>query len=221
MPVGVVLVSFIVIVSVVSTIVPEMLPVLILTVNVSESSVTKSFPGVTLKFPALLVITKLPLAILKSPEDETVQYNVVASSTLVVATFIVNALPSSTLSVAGVAVYVGKIIGVVLVSLIVILLVVSKTVPLILSDLILTVNVSAPSVVLSAVGVTVKLPVLLVIVKLPLDVPKSDALLAVQYKTVASSTFVVETFIVSGDPSSTLLVAGVTVYVGTTSCGGK
>ena len=46
---------------------------------------------------------------------------------------------------------------------------------MILSVLIDTVNVSAPSVAVSAVGLTLKNPALLVMVKLPLVTPKSPA----------------------------------------------
>ena len=59
--------------------------------------------GVTVNDPVSLVIAKLPLAVLKSPELVAVQYNVVASDTLVVATLIVSALPSLTDALAGVA----------------------------------------------------------------------------------------------------------------------
>ena len=90
----------------------------------------------------------------------------------------VNGLPSFTVLVAGVTEYV--VLGVVLVSLIVIVLDVATTVPLTLPVLILAVNVSAPSVEVSAVGVTVNDPILLVIVKLPVDVPKSPLLVIVQ-----------------------------------------
>ena len=73
----------------------------------------------------------------------------------------------------------------------------------------LTVNVSAPSVIESAVGVTVNDPALLLITKLPLAVPKSPVFVTVQYKVVASGTLAVATFIVSADPSSMFVAAGV------------
>jgi hypothetical protein len=63
----------------------------------------------------------------------------------------------------------------VLVSLIVKFDVVANMVPDVEPDRIETVNVSAPSVVLSAVGVTVNEPTLEVIVNEPEDVPKSPA----------------------------------------------
>ena len=57
--------------------------------------------GVTATEPALLVIAKLPVDVLKSDALVTVQYSVVASATLVVVILNVNALPSSTLFAAG------------------------------------------------------------------------------------------------------------------------
>jgi hypothetical protein len=95
------------------------------------------------------------------------------------------------------------------------LLVVATIVPLILPVLILTVNDSAPSVVLSAVGVTVKLPALLVIVNDPEFVEKSLALLTVQYNVVLLATFVVVTLIVTEDPSFTLPALALALYVDT------
>ena len=79
-------------------------------------------------------------------------------------------LPSFTLDAAGVTLYVG---GVVLVSFIVTALLVASTVPLVLPERIETVNDSAPSVVKSAVGVTVKVPLLLVIANEPVSILKS------------------------------------------------
>ena len=209
--------SLIVIASVVSTTVPLTLSILILMVKVSGPSVVESAVGVTVNDPVLLVIVKLPLAVPKSPELFTVQYNVVASVTLVVSTFIVKALPSSTLFAAGVALNVVTApAGVVLVSLIVIASVVSTTMPLTLPVLSCIWNVSAPSVVESAEGVTVNEPVLLVIIKLPFDSLKSPLFVAVQYNVVASVTLVVSTFIVKALPSLILFAAGVAVYVGET-----
>ena len=80
-------------------------------------------------------------------------------------------LPSSTLSNAGVTVYV----DVRLVSFIVTEVLVDSIIPAILPERIETVNVSAPSVVKSAVGVTEKDPLLLVILNDPELVPKSPA----------------------------------------------
>ena len=84
--------------------------------------------------------------------------------------------------------------------------------PIKLPVLICTLKVSAPSVVLSAVGLTVKLPALLLMVKLPALVPKSALLvviwLLVQYNVVPFATLLVVTFIVTLLPSLTLLFAG-------------
>jgi len=91
---------------------------------------------------------------------------------------------------------------------------VATTVPDVLTVRTLAVNVSAPSVVESAVGVTEKLPALLVIVKLPLLVPKSPAFVTVQYNVVPSVTLVVVTLKVSELPSLTLFAAAETEYVG-------
>ena len=89
-----------------------------------------------LNVPALLVIVNCPSLSANSLALVAVQYNVVASGTLVVAILIVNGLPSFILVAAGVASYVGESAGVKLVSLIVILSVVSTTVPAILPVLI-------------------------------------------------------------------------------------
>ena len=126
-------------------------PVLICAVNVSTPSVVASSVGVTANDPALLVILKLPLDVLKSDALVTVQYNVVASVTLVVVTLNVRATPSFTLLAVGATEYVG---GVTLVSLIVTLCVVLSA----SND---SINVSAPSVDASAVVVYVILAVLL------------------------------------------------------------
>ena len=90
----------------------------------------------------------------------------------------VKLLPSSTLDAAGDTLYVGA--GVVLVSLIVTELLVASTVPLMLPERIEAVNVSLPSVVLSAVGVTENDPEFDVIVNDPELVPKSPELVTVQ-----------------------------------------
>ena len=94
-----------------------------------------------------------------------------------------------------------------LVSLIVIALLVATTVPPVLPVLMLTVNVSAPSVVLSEVGVTVNEPALLLTTNEPLDVPKSPALVTVQYRVVESATLVVLTLMVPALPS--LMLVGI------------
>ena len=94
----------IVIALVVSTTVPLVLTVLICTWNVSGLSTTASIIGVTVNCPALFEIVKLPLETLNSLALVTVQYNVVAFGTAVVATLIVTELPSLTENVVGVAV---------------------------------------------------------------------------------------------------------------------
>ena len=67
---GYVDVSFIVTTLDVATILPLTLPVLTYTKNVSEPSVIWSEFKETLKLPALLLIVKLPLVELKSPDDD-------------------------------------------------------------------------------------------------------------------------------------------------------
>jgi len=93
-------------------------------------------------------------------------------------TKIVKLLPSFTLDAAGVILNVGG--GVVLVSLIVTEPLVASIVPPVLPERIEAVNVSAPSVVKSAVGVTVKDPLLLVIANEPELTPKSPGFVIVQ-----------------------------------------
>ena len=93
-------------------------------------------------------------------------------------TLTVNTLSSLTKDDEGVILYVGA--GVVLVSLIVTELLVASTVPLMLPERIEAVNVSLPSVVLSAVGVTENDPEFDVIVNDPELVPKSPELVTVQ-----------------------------------------
>ena len=120
--------------------------------------------------------------------------------------------PSLTLLTEGVRLYVAT-----LVSLIVTLLLVATTLPLIESVLTYTKKVSAPSVVISAVGVTLNEPVLSVIVKLPLVVAKSPALLPiVQYKVVPLTTFAVVTLNVPLLPSLILVGIVPKAYVGGT-----
>ena len=103
----------------------------------------------------------------------------------------------------------------VLVSLMVTELLVATTVPLVEPVLIATVNVSLPSVILSAVGVTVNDPALLLIVNEPDVVPKSPELLAiVQYKVVPLLTSVVSTLNVPALPSLILVGILPNEYVG-------
>jgi hypothetical protein len=162
----------------VATMLPPVLPVLMDTVNVSAPSVVASAVGVTENKPALLLMVKDPLDVPKSPALLcTVQYSVVPSATALVLTLNVPLLPSLILVGIVPNAYVGAPW---LVSLMVIALLVATTAPPVLPVLILTVNVSAPSVVLSAVGVTVNEPALLLMVNDPLDVPKSPALVTVQ-----------------------------------------
>jgi len=91
---------------------------------------------------------------------------------------------------------------------------VATIVPLVLIVLTLAVNVSRPSVVASAVGVTEKDPEPFVIVKFPDESIKSPGFVTVQYKFVPFGTFVVATVKVRELPSFTFIAAGVTVYVG-------
>ena len=86
--------------------------------------------------------------------------------------------------------------------------------PVGLSVLIVIVNVSAGSTTVSCVGVTEKLPVLLVINTLPELVTKSPALVTDQYNRVLLSTFKVFTVIISGVPSFTDSAAGTIKYSG-------
>ena len=81
--------------------------------------------------------------------------------------------------------------GVRLVSLIVTGLDVATTGPLVLPVLRLAINISVPSVLASAVGVTVKDPELFVIVTVPVDVAKSPGFVILQYKVVPFATFAV------------------------------
>ena len=209
---GLVLVSLIVTVLLVATTSPVTLTFLILTVNVSAPSVVKSAVGVTEKDPVLFVIVNEPLVVPKSLEFVAiVQYNVVPLDTLVVVTLNVPELPS--LIDVGITpnVYVGSI----LVSLIVTGKLVATTSPVTLTFLILTVNVSLPSVVISAVGVTENEPVLFVIANDPLTVEKSPEFVAiVQYSIVLLAILVVMTLNVPGLPS--FIDAGITpnAYVG-------
>ena len=211
--VGSVLVSLIVTGALVATTSPVTLTFLILTVNVSFPSVVISAVGVTEKEPVLFVIVNEPLIVEKSLElVAIVQCRMVALATSVVVTLNVPALPS--LIDVGITpnAYVG---GLVLVSLMVTSELVATTSSVTLPILILTVNVSAPSVVKSAVGVTENEPVLFVIVNDPLIVEKSPALVArVQNSTVVLATLVVMTLNVPALPS--LIDAGITpnAYVG-------
>ena len=99
-------------------------------------------------------------------------------------------------------------------SLIVTLELVATTVPLVLSVRTLTIKVSLPSVVESAIAVTLKLPAPPLMVKLPL-VGVTSLVLLVQYSVVPPATLVVLTLKVTLLPSFTLLAPGLTLYVGT------
>jgi len=106
--------------------------------------------------------------------------------------------------------YSSIVAGVRLVSFTVILALVATIGPLVLPVRILTVKVSAPSVVESAVVLILKLPVPVVIVKLP-DVAVKSAVVVVtsvmdQYKVVPEATFTVLTVTVKLAPSLTELV---------------
>ena len=187
---------------------PLVLPVLTLAVNVSAPSVVKSGVGVTVKNPELFVIVKFPDRVPKSPSFVTVQYKVVPFGTFVVATLNVREVPSFTLSVAGVTVYVGS--GVRLVSLIVTEIDLTTSGPPVLPVLRIALNVSAPSVVRSFLVVTVKFPIPPVIGIFPDVSTKSPSFVTVQYKVVTPATLVVtsnlrELF------SFTLFATGVTV----------
>jgi hypothetical protein len=178
-----------------------------LTVNVSAPSVVASALGLTLNDPVLLVIVNEPDVVAKSPAlVAIVQYSVVLLATLVVLTLNVPEAPS--LILVGIVPKAYVAAGVREVSLIVTEALVATTVPLVEPVLMLTVNVSAPSVVVSAVGVTENDPVLLVIVNEPLDVAKSPALVAtVQYNVVLLATLVVVTLNVPALPS--LILVGI------------
>ena len=77
---------------------PDVLPVLTLSVNVSDPSVSKSALGVTLNAPTPLVMLNEPLSVLKSALELLVllmdQYSVAPLLTPVVVTVAVRALPS-------------------------------------------------------------------------------------------------------------------------------
>jgi hypothetical protein len=110
-------------------------------------------------------------------------------------------------------------VRVVLVSLIVTVPLVASTSPVGEPDLILTENVSAVSVVISAIGLTVNEPVLLLIVKDPLYATKSDAgsadpPLYDQYNVVPLLTFVVLTLNMPLLPSLMALGTAPNAYVG-------
>ena len=129
--------------------------------------------------PVLPLIVTVPLLVAKSPALDTAQFNTVPFVTLVVVT--VNVIATPSLTDVGVVDtrYVGTG-GARLVSLIVIAgLVVTTGVPVILPVRTVTVNVSAPSVAVSARGVTLNEPVFPVMVKLPLVTPKSPELVPI------------------------------------------
>jgi len=119
--------------------------------------------------PLLLVILNNPLVEEKSAGFVSLSY-IVQKSVVPLATFvvlIVNVAELPSFTVVGLLelnVYVG---GVVLVSLIVIEVLVARTVPLVLPERIEAVNVSTPSVVMSANAVTEKAPKFPVIVNEP------------------------------------------------------
>jgi hypothetical protein len=108
---GVVLVSLTVTEALVSTIVPLVDPVLILTVNVCEPSVVVSATGLTVNEPVFELIVNDPLTALKSASTVVVllivQYNVVPLFTKVVLTLNVPLLPSLILDGIEPNVYVG------------------------------------------------------------------------------------------------------------------
>jgi hypothetical protein len=188
-----VLVSLIVTDALVATIVPPVLSVRTATVNVSAPSVVESAVGVMLKVPEFAVTVKLPEDVAKSPAlVSTVQYNVVPLETPVVVITNVPALPSLILPGVVVNAYV-PLTGVVLVSLIVTGDEVATTGPVTVPVLISTVNVSAPSVFKSAVGVTANDPTFAEITKLPVVVAKSVVLGIFQYRVVLFATPVVAT----------------------------
>jgi cellobiose-specific phosphotransferase system component IIC len=176
------------------------------TLNLCKESPTASVSISRVKEPVFPLILKLPVPVelLKSDEGlgDALQYKVVPLATLVVLTVTVIEDPWLILVTEGTAVYVA---GEILVSFILILLEVDTIAPVVLPNLILTVNDSVPSVVASSVGVIIKEPVEPLIVKLPLEVVKSEGLSVSQYKVVPSGTRVVVTVTVKLEPSSILL----------------
>jgi hypothetical protein len=221
--VGLRLVSLTVTEPLVATMLPETDPVLILTVNVSAPSVVASATGLMVNEPAFDVIVNDPLTALKSAFDVVallrVQYSVVPFATLVVLTLKVPLAPSLILAGIEPNAYVG--VGVRLVSLTVTELLVATMPPETDPVLILTVNVSAPSVVASATGLILNEPAFDVIVNDPLTALKSAStvvvLLRVQYNVVPFATLVVLTLKVPLAPS--LILAGIepNAYVGVVS----
>jgi hypothetical protein len=170
--VGVRLVSSIVTTLLVASIVPPVLPERIEAVNVSEPSVVKSAVGVTEKDPTFEVMLNDPEAVPKSPAFESIVQKYVPLVIYVPLTLNNKLLPSFTLDAAGITLYV---VGFILVSLIITEVLVASIVPLTLPERIEAVNVSAPSVIKSAVGVTEKDPLLLAILNDPELNPKSPA----------------------------------------------
>jgi hypothetical protein len=177
----------------VTTTVPEMDTVRILTVNVSAPSVKLSASGPTLNDPVFVFMANDPETALKSASPPVVtllivQNSVVPSATLAVV--ITNEPDAPSLIEAGVVV--NAYVGVNDVSLTVTDELVVLTVPVIDTVRILTVNVWAPSVVASAVGVMVNDPVLLLIENDPDSATKSAATvvtwLIVQNNDVALGT---------------------------------
>jgi len=100
---GVRLVSFTVILLLIATTGPELLPVRMLIVKVSEPSVVESSVVLILKLPVPVVIVKLPEVLVKSAVVVVmfviVQYNVVPDNTFIVFTVTTKLLPSLTLFV--------------------------------------------------------------------------------------------------------------------------
>ena len=174
------------------------------TVNVSAPSVVLSTVGVTVNDPALLLIVTVPEEVPKSPSFVTDQFKTVPFGMFDVPTLIVAADPSST-EEGPVTVLIIGVAGVIDVSLI-INVSVATIVPPCEPVLMVTVAVSAPSVVVSAVGVTEKLPALLLIATVPAPgLSKSTGVspvVTLQYNTVPFVTLVVVTFIVPDEPSS-------------------
>ena len=201
--------------------------VLTLILKVCGPSVVASATGVTINVPwPRLLMVKNPLASVRSAASAEpflyAQYNVVPVATFVVVTLNVNGEPSSidVTPFDGATAYVGLGGGVRLVSTIVTALLVASLNVLTADVRIPTVNVSEPSVVASAVGVTVNVPapltpVVVVIVTVPLLSVKSPALVnTAQYNVVGDARLVVVTVKVNDAPSLTELAAGVTIYVG-------
>ena len=170
------------------------------------SLLKNALPGPSKSLAAVFLLGPLSKSELDTPV--IVYATLVASATLVVVSVNVVFSPSVIEAELAASAYDSPPPGVVLVSLIVTELDVATIVPLTLTVLTLAVNVSAPSVVASASGVTLNDPALLVITKLPVFAAKSPAFVTLQYSVVASSTFAVVTLNTNALPSSTLFAAG-------------